>query len=136
MLKMLNFMKSCFSISITGIFLIFPLACSARCLGPARFQTCDDPQSGAHMDISRFGHETVIYGVRPESGETYQEFSTEIGHMTYMDGVDNQGRPQYEVLENFSHSFTDSYGTNASGKPYSHMEDMPPDEKSREERGN
>ncbi|WP_025811422.1 hypothetical protein [Komagataeibacter kakiaceti] len=126
---MLNPMKSCFMLWVTGIFMVFPLVCSARCLGPARFQTCDDPGSGAHMDISRFGHETVIYGIRPESGQTYQEFATEIGHMTYMDGVDNHGRPQYEVLENFNPDFIDSYGISASGRPYSLMEDVPPDGK-------
>lgn len=129
--RMLKTVRGCLPVLITGTFLLFPLVCSARCLGPASFQTCDDPESGMHVDISRFGHEAVINGIRPDSGQTYQEFSTTIGHTTYIDGIDYNGRPRYEVRENFSRDFTDSYGINVGKGPYIQMKDTPPEDKAR-----
>lgn len=121
---------------MAGMMVLLPRTGHARCLGPRSFQTCDDPATGAHFDVYHFGHETVLSGVKPDTGRTYQEFSTSLGRMTYTDGLDAAGRPQYEVRESFSRDFTDIYGTDARGKPYSSMETISPAEKTRAERDN
>lgn len=121
---------------MAGMIVLLPRSGHARCLGPHSFQTCDDPETGAHFDLYHFGHETVLAGVKPDTGRTYQEFSTSLGHMTYTDGIDAAGRPQYEVRESFSRNFTDIYGTDAKGRPFSSMETIPPAEKTRAERDN
>lgn len=103
----------------------------ARCLGPHSFQTCNDNESGAYFNVSRFGKETVVFGVKPETGRTYQQFSTTLGGMTYTDGIDGRGRPWNEVKESFTRNFSDIYGVDPNGKPFSNMQVISPIDKNK-----
>ena len=89
----------------------------ASCYGSSNYYTCNDPQSGNHYTISKYGDTTSMQGYNSSTGSTWSQSSRTYGNTTYQNGYSSDGGIWNQTIRNNGSSTTYS-GTDSDGNFY------------------